>query len=148
MRSEPRGPWLERIGCLRGLPLPYPRLLPDSCSANGEIPLPDLTCYHDSLRGYVLDTCFERVEVPPTPPPVDTTSVSRMHTSRALIRPNPFVDLVTITRPDVRALVVLDLMGRRVGAVRVKNGTADLGHLRSGTYLIRLGHRVERVVKQ
>ena len=67
------------------------------------------------------------------------------------ISPNPSKDFVTIESPaDGEEIAVTDLSGRKLLTARIADGKAvlDISSLADGMYLVRIGNRVERLIKE
>ena len=67
------------------------------------------------------------------------------------ISPNPSKDFVTIESPATdEEIAVTDLSGRKILTARIADGKAvlDISSLADGMYLVRIGNRVERLIKE
>lgn len=67
------------------------------------------------------------------------------------ISPNPSKDFVTIESPAANEeIAVTDLSGRKLLTARIADGKAvlDISSLADGMYLVRIGNRVERLIKE
>lgn len=67
------------------------------------------------------------------------------------ISPNPSKDFVTIESPATdEEIAVTDLSGRKLLTARIADGKAvlDISSLADGMYLVRIGNRVERLIKE
>lgn len=79
------------------------------------------------------------------------TDISTVVVEGFTILPNPSKDFVTIESPATdEEIVVADLSGRKLLTARIADGKAvlDISSLAEGIYLVRIGNRVERLIKE
>lgn len=73
--------------------------------------------------------------------------VVESRTKPTKVYPNPFHGTLQIPCSEIACAVFLfDLQGRRLAQLR--GPELDLSHLKSGVYFLKLGNRIERIVKQ
>jgi len=77
------------------------------------------------------------------------TSIIETSDVRLVVYPNPVVDILHIENPTNELLIVeiYTLSGVRIATFTNVTNTIDLSQLPSGTYLLRVGTRVVRIVK-
>ncbi|MCL2412811.1 MAG: T9SS type A sorting domain-containing protein [Bacteroidales bacterium] len=78
------------------------------------------------------------------------TSIVETNDVRLIVSPNPVTDILHIenTTDELLTVEIYTLSGVRVATFINVQNTIDVGHLPSGTYLLRIGTRVVRIVKQ
>ncbi|MCL2416371.1 MAG: T9SS type A sorting domain-containing protein [Bacteroidales bacterium] len=96
--------------------------------------------------GYSYTSAERTFTVNEQPP----TSIFETDDARLLVYPNPVRDILYIENPSGEPLTVeiYTLSGVRVAIFLNVENTIDVSHLPSGTYLLRIGTRVVRIVKQ